>query len=129
MTSQMRHDRDPRALIGSDRVEGTAVYRPDGTLIGTIDRVMIGKDTGIVAYAVLSLGGFLGFGADHAPLPWSLLHYDKARDGFIVDLDETELRSLLCRLDGAGAPVKPAQPAKAATPPKKPVYHADPSML
>lgn len=128
MTSQMRHDRDPRALIGSDRVEGTAVYRPDGTLLGTIDRVMIGKETGIVAYAVLSLGGFLGFGADHAPLPWSLLHYDSDRDGFVVDLDETELRSLLCRLDTQGAPVKPA-PAKAAAAPKKPIYHADPSML
>lgn len=128
MTSQMRHDRDPRALIGSDRVEGTAVYRPDGTLIGTIDRVMIGKETGIVAYAVISLGGFLGFGADHAPIPWSLLHYDQDRDGFVIDLDETDLRTLLCRLDSQGQPVPPPA-ARPAAPPKKPIYRADPSIL
>ena len=33
-----RHD-----LIGSDRVEGTNVYRSDGNKIGEIERVMIDK--------------------------------------------------------------------------------------
>ncbi len=127
MTSQMRPDRDPRSLIGSDRVEGTAVFRPDGTLIGTIDRVMIGKDTGIVAYAELSLGGFLGFAADHAPIPWSLLSYDKARDGFVVDLGESELRTLLCSASRPAAAA--AAPAAKPTPPARPAYRADPTML
>lgn len=47
-------------LIASDRVEGTAVCRLDGKKIGRIQRLMIEKMSGQVAYAVLTFGGFLG---------------------------------------------------------------------
>ena len=49
-------------LIASDRVEGTAVRRPKGDKIGSVERLMIDKVSGKVAYAVLSFGGFLGIG-------------------------------------------------------------------
>ena len=68
----------PHSLIGSDRVEGTAVRRPDGSKIGSIERLMINKLSGKVAYAVLSFGGFLGMGEKHAPIPWDRLTYDPA---------------------------------------------------
>ena len=63
----------PHPLIASDRVEGTAVRRPNGDMIGHIERLMIDKVTGKVAYAVLSFGGFLGVGANLLPLPWGRL--------------------------------------------------------
>ena len=50
----------PHQLIASDRVEGTAVRRPNGDMIGHIERLMIDKISGKVSYAVLSFGGFLG---------------------------------------------------------------------
>ena len=53
----------PHQLIASDRVEGTAVRRPNGNRIGHIERLMIDKSSGRVSYAVLSFGGFLGIGA------------------------------------------------------------------
>ena len=62
------------SLIGSDKVQGTAVFGPDGDKIGSIERVMIEKRTGRVSYAVLSFGGFLGIGDDHYPLPWPSLN-------------------------------------------------------
>ena len=40
-------------LIGSDKVEGTAVYGADRNKIGSIERVMIDKASGKVSYAVL----------------------------------------------------------------------------
>ena len=46
--------RETISLIGSDKVEGTAVYGSDEKRIGSIDRVMIDKKSGKVAYAVLS---------------------------------------------------------------------------
>ena len=46
-------------LIGSDKVEGTAVYGADDSKIGSIERVMIDKASGRVSYAVLGFGGFL----------------------------------------------------------------------
>jgi hypothetical protein len=61
--------RETGSLIGSDKVEGTAVYGADDTKIGSIERVMIDKMSGRVSYAVLSFGGFLGIGDDHYPLP------------------------------------------------------------
>ena len=55
--------RETAGLIGSDKVEGTAVYDAHGEHIGSIERVMIDKRSGQVAYAVLSFGGFLGIGS------------------------------------------------------------------
>ncbi len=45
--------RETGNLIGSDKVEGTAVYGANSEKIGTIERVMIDKVSGKVSYAVL----------------------------------------------------------------------------
>jgi hypothetical protein len=79
-------------LIGSDKVEGTAVYGADRNKIGSIDRVMIDKMSGKVAYAVLSFGGFLGMGDDHYPLPWRSLKYDTTLGGYIAGITESQLK-------------------------------------
>jgi sporulation protein YlmC with PRC-barrel domain len=79
-------------LIGSDKVEGTAVYGPDSTKIGTIERVMIDKQNGKVSYAVLGFGGFLGLGNDHYPLPWQSLKYDTGLGGYVTGVTESQLR-------------------------------------
>jgi hypothetical protein len=79
-------------LIGSDKVEGTAVYDARGEHIGSIERVMIHKRSGQVAYAVLSFGGFLGIGSDYYPIPWSSLKYDTNLGGYRTDITEQQLR-------------------------------------
>jgi hypothetical protein len=83
--------RKKHSLIASDRVEGTPVRRPDGEKIGTIERVMIDKLSGNVAYAVLSFGGFLGMGRKRLPIPWSRLNYDLRLDAYNIDLTDEEL--------------------------------------
>jgi hypothetical protein len=79
------------SLISADKVEGTSVYNTGDEKIGTIDDVMIDKRSGHVAYAVMSFGGFLGMGEKYHPLPWQVLHYDTAIDGYRVDLDKKAL--------------------------------------
>ena len=79
-------------LIGSDKVEGTAVYGADDSKIGSIERVMIDKISGKVSYAVLGFGGFLGIGNDHYPLPWQSLKYDTKLGGYRTGVTETQLR-------------------------------------
>jgi hypothetical protein len=74
--------RETVSLIGSDKVQGTAVYGADGENIGSIDRVMIEKISGRVSYAVLSFGGFLGIGDDYYPLPWPSLKYNVDLGGY-----------------------------------------------
>ena len=83
--------RETGTLIGSDKVEGTAVYGADDQKIGSIERVMIDKLSGKVSYAVLSFGGFLGIGDDHYPLPWQSLKYDTALGGYRTNVTQQQL--------------------------------------
>ena len=83
--------RETTSLIGSDKVDGTAVYGSDQQKIGSIERVMIDKISGKVAYAVLSFGGFLGMGEDYYPVPWPTLKYDTNLGGYLVNLTKDQL--------------------------------------
>jgi hypothetical protein len=91
-TSAPLQTRETLSLIGSDKVEGTAVYRSNGDKIGQIERVMIGKQSGKVGYAVMSFGGFMGIGEDYYPLPWSLLTYNPRLEGYEVNISKTQLK-------------------------------------
>lgn len=91
-TTRATERRETAALIGSDKVEGTSVYRSNGEKVGQIERVMIDKLSGKVAYAVMSFGGFMGIGEDYYPLPWSLLTYNTRLEGYEVNISEQQLR-------------------------------------
>ncbi|MBO9647561.1 MAG: PRC-barrel domain-containing protein [Variovorax sp.] len=78
-------------VISSERVEGTNVYNVSGDKLGSIDDLMIDKLSGQVRYAALEFGGFLGIGTDRYPVPWSMLRYDTALDGYVVPLDKAQL--------------------------------------
>ena len=79
-------------LIASDKVEGTPVYRANGDKIGKIERVMLEKRSGNVAYAVMSFGGFLGIGDDHYPVPWKLLRYNENLGGYEAEISDAQLK-------------------------------------
>ncbi|HEY1982852.1 MAG TPA: PRC-barrel domain-containing protein [Xanthobacteraceae bacterium] len=91
-TANVDNRRETVSLIGSDKVEGTAVYGADDKKIGSVQRVMLDKMSGKVAYAVVSFGGFLGMGEDYYPLPWPTLKYDTRLDGYRVAITENQLK-------------------------------------
>ncbi len=80
-------------LIASNKVDGTAVYNPEGERLGSVYNFMVNKRTGHVEYAVLQFGGILGFGSDYYPLPWNTLNYDSGQGGYVVDLTREMLES------------------------------------
>ena len=80
-------------LVPSDRVEGTPVCRPDGEKIGTIERLMIDKISGNIAYAVLKSRGFLGLGQQHFPVAWQALKYNSKRKSYEINIPEAQFRS------------------------------------
>ena len=80
-----------RPFISSDKVEGTSVYDPQGSKIGSINRLMIEKISGKVAYAVMSFGGFLGLGTDEHTIPWDKLSYDTTVGGYRTDITKEQL--------------------------------------
>jgi PRC-barrel domain len=61
--------RETSSLIGTDKVEGTPVYRSNGDRVGQIERIMVDKFSGKVAYAVMSFGGF-----KYGSLPTAMVH-------------------------------------------------------
>jgi PRC-barrel domain len=78
-------------LVSSANVDGTDVYGRDGSIVGTIDHLMIDKASGKVAYAMMRFGGFLGFGTVLYPVPWNSLSYDTAKGGFVTNITENQL--------------------------------------
>ncbi len=84
--------------ISSSDVNGTRVYSPGGEHLGHIDHLIIDKRSGVISYAVMSFGGFLGLGADHHPIPWKKLRYDTRLDGYVTDITREQLE---------GAPERP----------------------
>lgn len=87
-------------LVPSDQVETAAVYGRDGQKIGTIERLMLEKKTGTVAYAVVRCGGFLKADTHHYPVSWNSLKYNVARKAFETNLTLEELRSGPSELNG-----------------------------
>src|ERR1700745_3116421 len=107
MTTQSTLDtstKETYSLIGSDKVEGTAVYRSNGEKVGRIERVMIDKINGKVAYAVMSFGGFMGIGEDYYPLPWSLLTYNPRLESYEVNITDAQLKGAPKYSTGVGQP-------------------------
>src|SRR4029453_10590233 len=71
MPAQQENGEDTmHTLVPSDRVEHVGVYGRDGTKLGTIERLMLEKVSGTVAYAVIKTGGLLGT-QHHYPGPGS----------------------------------------------------------
>ena len=92
MATTIDNRRETMSLIGSDKVEGTALYGADDQKIGSLQRVMIDKISGKVSYAVISFGGFMGIGEDYYPMPWPNLKYDTRLGGYRVGVTEDQLK-------------------------------------
>ena len=82
------------SLLASDCVEATPVRNADGTMIGTIERVVIDKASGNVSYAVLTFNGSIQMGRKHLAIPWHGLAYDRTTASYNLDLAENDLIAL-----------------------------------
>src|SRR5271170_646822 len=63
-----------------------AVRNKIGEKIGSITDIMIDLPSGRIAYAVLSFGGFLGFGEKLFAIPWDALTLDEDNKCFILNV-------------------------------------------
>jgi uncharacterized protein YjbJ (UPF0337 family)/sporulation protein YlmC with PRC-barrel domain len=70
---------------------GSRVINPAGDDLGQIEDMAIDMASGRIAYAVLSFGGFLGFGSKYFALPWEALRLSSAEEAFILHVDRAVL--------------------------------------
>ena len=64
----------------------------DDKKIGDVSDVLFDKDKKIVAY-IVGVGGFLGMGQKHLPIPWGRLAYDRTLGAYHLDLTDEELKA------------------------------------
>lgn len=77
------------SLIGT--LTGYRVINPAGDDLGKIEDIVIDMESGRIAYAVLSFGGFLGIGDKYFAIPWEALRMSTAEEAFILHVDREAL--------------------------------------
>jgi sporulation protein YlmC with PRC-barrel domain len=80
------------ALMGANTLIGEHVVNGTDDTLGDIKEIMLDMQTGQVAYAVLSFGGFLGMGDKLFAVPWQALRLDTVNKRFVLDVDKDTLR-------------------------------------
>ena len=83
-----------RRTLGATTLIHDKVVNLNGESVGKIEELMIDVTTGRVAYAVLSFGGILGFGAKLFAMPWSALTVDETKKRFVVNVQREALEKM-----------------------------------
>jgi sporulation protein YlmC with PRC-barrel domain len=81
------------SAILASRVKGTSVYNDQGEKIGTVEDVVLDKQSNRIMFAALGFGGFLGMGEKYYPVPWSMLDYREDKDGYVIPLSKEKLEN------------------------------------
>lgn len=81
------------STIRAGQVQGKSVTNPAHESLGSIRDVVLDKYDGVVRYAVLEFGGFLGLGSKLFALPWELLRYDEHEDAYVIAIDKEVLKN------------------------------------
>ena len=81
------------SAILASKVKGTAVYNNSGDRIGTVEDIVLDKQSNQIMFAALGFGGLLGIGEKYYPVPWSMLDYDEAKGGYVVPLDKDRIQN------------------------------------
>lgn len=80
-------------LMGANTLIGNEVVNADGDNLGEIKEIMLNVPTGRVEYAVLTFGGFLGFGEKLFAIPWAALTLDTMNKRFVLNVSKETLES------------------------------------
>ena len=84
--------KEPRNLLAAGTLIGDSVVNQQNETVGKIEELMISVHDGRVGYAVMSFGGFLGFGNKFFAVPWNTLHVDEKNKCFVINTDKERLK-------------------------------------
>ena len=79
--------------LSASTINGTDVVNSNGDNLGHIEDLMIDFESGRIAYAVLSFGGFLGIGDKLFAVPTEAMRLDKDNEQIIFDVDKDRLKN------------------------------------
>jgi len=82
-----------RRVLAAGTLNGDRVTNRANEDLGKIEDIMIDLESGQIAYAVVSFGGFLGLGDKLFAVPWSSFEIDTDRHEFLMDVDKATLEA------------------------------------
>ena len=80
-------------IMAASSFEGETVVNAQGETVGEIEEIMLDVRAGRIAYAVMSVSGFLGIGEKYFAIPWHAFTMDTDNDRFILDVDKERLKN------------------------------------
>ena len=90
-------------LVSTQSLLGSPVRNPQGDTVGHIAHLIINPRTGLVRYAVVSMGGFLGLGKRSIGVPWEALAVVQTDKTLAVQVAHPMLPSMSAPAEGRKA--------------------------
>ena len=80
-------------ILSSTSITGTNVTNQKGENLGEIKDLMIDTENGMINYAVLSFGGFLGLGDKYFAIPFEAFSVNTATEKFVLNVSQDRLEN------------------------------------
>jgi sporulation protein YlmC with PRC-barrel domain len=80
-------------FLSSTTLLGDHIRNTRGEELGKLEEIMLDLDTGQIAYAVLSFGGFLGLGDKLFAIPWQALTVDTENKEIVLAVSKEKLEN------------------------------------
>lgn len=80
-------------VMAASTLEGDRVLSTEGDEVGKVKDIMLDVQSGRIAYAVMSSGGFLGIGDKLLAIPWNALTLDTTRKCFLLALSSERVKN------------------------------------
>ena len=82
----------PVQRLSATSIIGDSVENNEGENLGKIDNLMVNVHTGLVEYAVVEFGSFLGLGGKLFEIPFKELRVNPAKKVFVFNRDKDYLK-------------------------------------
>ena len=93
MVAETKQARGSYTILVKKSVLGAKVVNADREDMGTIEDLVLDTADHQIAYAILSIGGFLGMGDKHFPIPWEALAFDISEKIAVLAVDKDSLKN------------------------------------
>jgi sporulation protein YlmC with PRC-barrel domain len=91
-------------LVSTASLLGSKVQNLQGENVGTVQHLFINPRTGVVLYAVVSMGGFLGMGEKTLIVPWQALEVTRDNNALVLNISQQWLQQTPTDATGAHSP-------------------------
>lgn len=79
-------------MLSATTIVETGVVNPTGEDLGEIKDLVIDLEEGVISYAVLSFGGFMGMGNKWFAIPWQAFEPSASEKKFVLNVPEQALK-------------------------------------